>query len=172
MSRKRKGDALFGASFTPHGIIPVGPALGADWRSNGCFGKTTQPRSRSKIENRRAKENRRFPQQFLSRLCTKGWPALFRSATPELLSQRSVRLVAIEGHRAENFSIMVASPKIIAAINEQIANEFSAMLRLGEVSSIEQLPRVVQRAGKGNLLRVEEYLACEKDRGVAWSEAE
>ena len=67
---------------------------------------------------------------------------------------------------------MVASPKIIAAINEQTGNEFSAMLQLEEVSSMEQLLRVVQRAGEGNLLRVEEYLACEKDRGVAWSEAE
>ena len=29
-----------------------------------------------------------------------------------------------------------------------------------------------QRAGEGNLLRVEEYLAREKDRGVALSEEE
>jgi hypothetical protein len=33
-----------------------------------------------------------------------------------------------------------------------------------------QLLRVVQRAGEGNLLRVEEYLAREKDSGVALSE--
>ena len=30
---------------------------------------------------------------------------------------------------------------------------------------MDQLLRVVQRAGKGNLLRVEEYLAREKSRG-------
>jgi len=35
-----------------------------------------------------------------------------------------------------------------------------------------QLLRVVQRAGEGNLLRVEEYLAGEKDSGVALSEEE
>jgi hypothetical protein len=34
------------------------------------------------------------------------------------------------------------------------------------------LLRVVQRAGEGNLLRVEEYLAREKDSGVALSEEE
>ena len=43
---------------------------------------------------------------------------------------------------------------------------------LGEVASMGQLLRVVQRAGEGNLLRVEEYLAREKDRGVAVSEEE
>ena len=37
---------------------------------------------------------------------------------------------------------------------------------------MEQLLRVVQRVGEGNLLRVEEYLAPEKDSGVALSEEE
>jgi len=37
--------------------------------------------------------------------------------------------------------------------------------QLEEVASMEQLLRVVQRAGEGNLLRVEEYLAREKGRG-------
>jgi ferritin len=41
--------------------------------------------------------------------------------------------------------------------------------QLEEVASMEQLLRVVQRAGEGNLLRVEEYLAREKGRGVALS---
>src|SRR5271165_6307511 len=44
--------------------------------------------------------------------------------------------------------------------------------QLEEVSSMGQLLRVVQRAGEGNLLRVEEYLAREKDSGVALSEEE
>ena len=39
--------------------------------------------------------------------------------------------------------------------------------QLEEVASMEQLLRVVQRAGEGNLLRVEEYLAREKGRGDA-----
>jgi len=39
--------------------------------------------------------------------------------------------------------------------------------QLEEVASMEQLLRVVQRAGEGNLLRVEEYLAREKSRGEA-----
>jgi hypothetical protein len=34
------------------------------------------------------------------------------------------------------------------------------------------LLRVVQRAGEGNLLRVDDYLAREKSRGVALSEEE
>ena len=38
--------------------------------------------------------------------------------------------------------------------------------QLEEVSSMGQLLRVVQRAGEGNLLRVEEYLAREKGRAV------
>ena len=42
--------------------------------------------------------------------------------------------------------------------------------QLEEVASMEQLLRVVQRAGEANLLRVEEYLARENCRGVALSE--
>jgi len=44
--------------------------------------------------------------------------------------------------------------------------------QLEEVASMGQLLRVVQRAGEGNLLRVEEDLAREKDSGVALSEEE
>jgi ferritin len=39
--------------------------------------------------------------------------------------------------------------------------------QLEEVASMDQLLRVVQRAGEANLLRVEEYLAREKGHGVA-----
>jgi bacterioferritin B len=42
--------------------------------------------------------------------------------------------------------------------------------QLEEVASMGQLLRVVQRAGEGNLLRVEEYLAREKDGGAVLSE--
>ena len=38
--------------------------------------------------------------------------------------------------------------------------------QLEEVSSMDQLLRVVQRAGEANLLRVEEYLAREKSHGT------
>jgi bacterioferritin B len=44
--------------------------------------------------------------------------------------------------------------------------------QLEEVASMEQLLRVVQRAGEGNLLRVEEYLVREKGRGAAMSAEE
>ena len=44
--------------------------------------------------------------------------------------------------------------------------------QLEEVASMGQLLRIVQRAGEGNLLRVEEYLAREKDNGIALSEDE
>lgn len=37
---------------------------------------------------------------------------------------------------------------------------------------MEQLRRVVQRAGEGNLLRVEEYLARKKGRGATMSAEE
>ena len=39
--------------------------------------------------------------------------------------------------------------------------------QLEEVSAMDQLLRVVQRAGEGNLLRVEDYLAREKGHGTA-----
>jgi bacterioferritin B len=39
--------------------------------------------------------------------------------------------------------------------------------QLEEVASMDQLLRVVQRAGEANLLRVEEYLAREKGRRIA-----
>jgi bacterioferritin B len=41
--------------------------------------------------------------------------------------------------------------------------------QLEEVASMEQLLRVVQRAGEGELLRVEEYLAREKGRAAPLS---
>jgi ferritin len=44
--------------------------------------------------------------------------------------------------------------------------------QLEEVASMEQLLRVVQRAGEGNLLRVEEYLTRQKGRGVDLSTQE
>ena len=44
--------------------------------------------------------------------------------------------------------------------------------QLEEVASMGQLLRVVQRAGEGNLLRVEEFLAREKDSRIALSEEE
>jgi ferritin len=44
--------------------------------------------------------------------------------------------------------------------------------QLEEVASMEQLLRVVQRAGEGNLLRVEEYLVHEKGRGATMSAEE
>ena len=44
--------------------------------------------------------------------------------------------------------------------------------QLEEVSSMGQLLRVVQRAGEGNLLRVEEILAREKDSRFALSKEE
>ena len=42
--------------------------------------------------------------------------------------------------------------------------------QLEEVASMDQLLRVVQRAGEANLLRVEEYLAREKGSGTKLSE--
>src|ERR1700758_5385568 len=44
--------------------------------------------------------------------------------------------------------------------------------QLEEVASMEQLLRVVQRAGEEELLRVEEYLAREEGRGAVSSEEE
>ena len=44
--------------------------------------------------------------------------------------------------------------------------------QLEEVASMGQLLRVVQRAGEGNLLRVEEYLAREEGSGVGLNEKE
>jgi ferritin len=44
--------------------------------------------------------------------------------------------------------------------------------QLEEVASMDQLLRVVQRAGEGNLLRVEEYLAREKGHAAAPSGVE
>ena len=39
-----------------------------------------------------------------------------------------MQAIAIAGYRGENFR-MIANQKIVAAINEQIGNEFSAMLQ-------------------------------------------
>jgi ferritin len=44
--------------------------------------------------------------------------------------------------------------------------------QLEEVASMGQFVRVGQRAGEGDLLRVEEYLARERDSGVTLSEEE
>jgi bacterioferritin B len=56
------------------------------------------------------------------------------------------------------------------AESDYTADNFFQWFIKEEVASMGQLLRVVQRAGEGNLLRVEEYLAREKDRGAVLSE--
>jgi len=91
------------------------------------------------------------------------------------------------------FKVAEAAVKLSLEQEEQVTTQINALLsmakaesdyttdnflqwfvkeQLEEVASMEQLLRVVQRAGEGNLLRVEEYLAREKGRRVASSEAE
>src|SRR5208337_1019974 len=55
-----------------------------------------------------------------------------------------MQAIAIVGYRGENFH-MIANQKIIAAINEQIGNEFSAMLQYYAISAhfgAEALPEL------------------------------
>ncbi len=89
------------------------------------------------------------------------------------------------------FKVAEAAVKLSLEQEEQVTTQINALLsmakaeldyttdnflqwfvkeQLEEVASMEQLLRVVQRAGEGNLLRVEEYLAREKGRGVASEE--
>src|SRR5258708_36115271 len=100
-----------------------------------------------------------------------------------------MQAIAIAGYRGENFH-MVANQKIVAAINEQIGNEFSAMLQyyaiaahfgaeaLTELSAHfykqaeEEKAHALQRAGEGNLLRVDECLARDEDSRFALSNEE
>jgi bacterioferritin B len=88
------------------------------------------------------------------------------------------------------FEVAEAAVKLSLEQEEQVTTQIRALLsmakadsdyttdnflqwfikeQLEEVSSMEQLLRVVQRAGEGNLLRVEEYLARQKGRQVASS---
>jgi len=89
------------------------------------------------------------------------------------------------------FKVAEAAVKLSLEQEEQVTTQINALLsmakaesdyttdnflqwfvkeQLEEVASMEQLLRIVQRAGEGNLLRVEEYLAREKGRGVASEE--
>jgi hypothetical protein len=52
--------------------------------------------------------------------------------------------------------------QLVGAVDQWFVKE-----QLEEVSSMDQLLRVVQHAGEANLLRVEEYLAREKSHGTA-----
>src|SRR5260370_25161195 len=67
--------------------------------------------------------------------------------TLNLLNRRTseeVQAIAIAGYRGENFH-MIANQKIVAAINEQIGNEFSAMLQYYAISAhfgAEALPEL------------------------------
>ena len=91
------------------------------------------------------------------------------------------------------FKVAEAAVKLSLEQEEQVTTQINALLsmakaesdystdnflqwfvkeQLEEVASMEQLLRIVQRAGEGNLLRVEEYLAREKGRGVVSSEEE
>src|SRR5258708_11367529 len=105
------------------------------------------------------------------------------------VSRKSYFRVVILGRPGETFC-MVAHPQVVAPINEQIGNEFSAMLQyyaiaahfgaeaLTELSAHfqkqaeEEKAHALQRAGEGNLLRVEEFLAREKDSRFALSNEE
>ena len=65
--------------------------------------------------------------------------------------------------------------KMAKAESDYTADNFlqwSVKEQLEEVASMGQLLRVVQRAGEGNLLRVEEFLAREKDSRFALSKEE
>ena len=67
---------------------------------------------------------------------------------------------------------LVAAAK---AVSDYTADNFLQWFikeQLEEVASMGQLLRVVQRAGEGNLLRVEEYLAREEGSGVGLNEKE
>ena len=89
------------------------------------------------------------------------------------------------------FKVAEAAVKLSLEQEEQVTTQINALLsmakaesdyttdnflqwfvkeQLEEVASMEQLLRIVQRAGEGNLLRVEEYLAREKGRGVVSEE--
>jgi len=103
-----------------------------------------------------------------------------------------VKIPAVSAPQA-HFEVAEDAVKLSLEQEEQVTTQINALLsmakaesdytadnflqwfvkeQLEEVASMGQLLRVVQRAGEGNLLRVEEYLAREKDRGVALSEEE
>src|SRR6516164_11748705 len=86
-----------------------------------------------------------------------------------LRAQASQNLDSSSSVGASTFTVMAK------AESDYTADNFLQWLikeQLEEVASMGQLLRVVQRAGEGNLLRVEEYLAREKGKGVALSEEE
>jgi ferritin len=103
-----------------------------------------------------------------------------------------VKIPAVSAPQA-HFEVAADAVKLSLEQEEQVTTQINALVsmakaeadytvdnflqwfikeQLEEVASMGQLLRVVQRAGEGNLLRVEEYLAREKDRGVALSEEE
>ena len=91
------------------------------------------------------------------------------------------------------FEVAEAAVKLSLEQEEQVTTQINALLsmakaesdyttdnflqwfvkeQLEEVASMEQLLRVVQRAGEGNLLRVEEYLARQQGHKAPSSEEE
>jgi ferritin len=103
-----------------------------------------------------------------------------------------VKIPAVSAPQA-HFEVAEDAVKLSLEQEEQVTTQINALLsmakaesdytadnflqwfikeQLEEVASMGQLLRVVRRAGEGNLLRVEEYLAREKDSGVALSEEE
>jgi bacterioferritin B len=103
-----------------------------------------------------------------------------------------VKIPAVSAPQA-HFEVAEDAVKLSLEQEEQVTTQINALLsmakaesdyvtdnflqwfikeQLEEVASMGQLLRVVQRAGEGNLLRVEEFLAREKDSGVALSEEE
>ena len=103
-----------------------------------------------------------------------------------------VKIPAVSAPQA-HFEVAEDAVKLSLEQEEQVTTQINALLsmaksesdytadnflqwfikeQLEEVASMGQLLRVVRRAGEGDLLRVEEYLAREKDSGVALSEEE
>jgi bacterioferritin B len=67
----------------------------------------------------------------------------------------------------ERINILVSLAKAESDYTTDNFLQWFVKEQLEEVASMEQLLRVVQRAGESNLLRVEEYLAREKGRASA-----
>ena len=103
-----------------------------------------------------------------------------------------VKIPAVSAPQA-HFEVAEDAVKLSLEQEEQVTTQINALLsmakaesdytadnflqlfvkeQLEEVSSMGQLLRVVQRAGEGNLLRVEEILAREKDSRFALSKEE
>lgn len=127
--------------------------------------------------SRQAEEEKEHAHRFIKFVCNTGARVVIPSiAAPETNFQFAEDAVKLSLEQEKKVTRQINNIVHLAKQeSDYITDNFLQWFveeQLEEVSSMDALLKIVQRAGEGNLLRVEEYLAREKGAGGAESSSD